>query len=88
MYLAVFEKGMLQFDGSATPTLVLHREGAEPQAIELEGDAYYNELEFFVDCLVQGRSPAEVIPPESARQSIELVEAERRSSEMGSVVVP
>ncbi len=87
-YLAVFENGLLHFDGSAKPSLHLHRTGEEPEGISLEGDAYYRELEFFVDCLIEGRSPSEVIPPESARQSIELVEAERRSSEAGAFVTP
>jgi len=86
MFLAVFEKGMVHFDGSRTPSLLVHKEGSEPEGVALEGDAYYNELEFFVNCLIEGHSPAEVVPPESACQSIQLIEAEKRSSESGQIL--
>lgn len=86
-FLAVFERALVHMDSSAQPSMHLHQlDGSQPQAIELQGDAYFSELEFMVKCLLAGKSPASVIPPESAKQSIELVEAERRSSETGQVL--
>lgn len=87
-YLAVFEEGLLHFDSTRSPSLEVHRVGQDPESLALEGDAYYLELEFFVNCLAEGRSPATVVAPESARQSIELIEAERRSAESGEAVKP
>jgi predicted dehydrogenase len=87
-YLAVFEEGLLHFDSTRKPTLHEHRVGQEVKEVSLEGDAYYRELEFFVNCLIEGRSPATVVAPESARQSLELIEAERRSAEAGQPVTP
>lgn len=86
-YLAVFEEAILRFDTTVQPALQLYRaDAAEAEPIHLQGDAYYAELEFFVKCLLEGKSPAAVIPPESARQSVALVEAEQRSSETGEVI--
>ena len=86
-FLALFEGALVRMDSSAQPSLHLHQVGsAQPEVIELKGDAYYSELAFLVDCLLTGKSPATVIPPESAKQSIELVEAEQRSSETGQVL--
>lgn len=85
-YLAMFEEGMLHFDSMRSPSLHVHRVGHDVEELRLEGDAYYNELEFLVNCLLEGQSPATVVAPESTRQSLQFVEAERRSSETGQIV--
>ena len=87
-YLAMFEEGMLHFDSTRSPALHEHQVGHDMKEIPLEGDAYYRELEFLVNCLREGRSPATVVSPESTRQSLQLVEAEWRSSETGEPVTP
>jgi len=85
-YLAVFEQGMLHFDSTRSPSLHVHQFGHDMEELSLEGDAYYRELEFLVNCLLEGRSPATLVSPESTRQSLQMVEAERRSSETDQVV--
>jgi predicted dehydrogenase len=86
-YLAIFEHAVIRMDSSSKPNLQVFVEGASaPETVSLEGDAYYSELEFFVNCLREGKSPRSKVAPESARQSVELIEAERRSSETGQVI--
>lgn len=86
-YLAYFEGGILHFDSFAQPSFLFYKNGAAaPEAIKLSGDAYYNELEFAVNQLLQGKDPEAVVDPESACRSLELVEAEWRSTETGQII--
>ncbi len=85
-YLAVFERGVVQMDSAAQPTVTLYRPGREAEPVALAGDAYLSELAYFTRCLLEGKSVAEMVAPESARASLELVEAERRSAESGSIL--
>jgi predicted dehydrogenase len=75
---AWFERGVLRYDGRGDPTLTLYAdlEQTTPQPAEYEpGDAYYNEIAYFVDCLERGVEP-ERCPARSARDSLALVERE------------
>ncbi|MEA3309725.1 MAG: hypothetical protein U9Q70_09480, partial [Chloroflexota bacterium] len=47
---------------------------AEPVALPA-GDAYYNEIDYFITCLEQQEEPTEC-PPQSARDSVALVQRE------------
>jgi predicted dehydrogenase len=86
-YLAVFEGGIVRYNGTAQPTLMVYRnEGGAPEVPDVAGDAYYNEIEFFTKCLAEGRSPATFLPASSSLQSLRLVEAEIRSIEAGAPV--
>lgn len=88
-YLAVFEQGVVVYDSNAKPTLTLLRnESGEAEPLDVSGDAYFNELAFFVDTLTKGESPAAIISAESAKHSLELVELEIRSIETASPVHP
>ena len=87
-YLAMFEEGMLHFDSLRSPALHEHAVGGDMKEIRLEGDAYFREVEFLVNCLRDGRRPATIVSPESTRQSLQLVEAEWRSSETGQIITP
>jgi predicted dehydrogenase len=86
-FQGVFEKGIIRYNGAASPHLtVLRNDSAEVETPETTGDAYYNELEFFVNCLLEGKSAASFLPPESSMQSLQLVEAEIASMESGKPV--
>jgi predicted dehydrogenase len=86
-YLAAFEGGVIRYDSTAQPSLVLFpNETREVQTPDVSGDAYFNELKFLIDALRQGESLASVIPPESARRSLELIELEISSMESGAPV--
>jgi predicted dehydrogenase len=83
-YEAWFERGVLRYDGRSDPTLTLYQDldKATPQPVELEpgaeyglGDAYYNEIAYFCDCIARGVAPARC-PARSARDSLALVERE------------
>jgi hypothetical protein len=60
---------------------------SEGRAAEYDGrfDAYYNEIAYFLECVERGVAPAEC-PPESARDSIGLIETIVRSIESNQVI--
>jgi predicted dehydrogenase len=81
-YEAWFERGVLRYDGRGTsrgePTLTVYDDLTQtaPQPAEFEpGDAYYNEIAYFLDCVERGVEP-ERCPAHSARDSLALVERE------------
>jgi len=95
-YLAVFEKGALEYSNRKKPTLMEYRADGSSDAPELpqplgelnvglnitSAGAYYLEDVYFVDCVRKGR-PSEVVPPESARDTIRVVCAELASAKSG-----
>jgi predicted dehydrogenase len=78
-YEAWFEKGFLSLDRDRKPTLTVYdqmdRIYAQP-ADFTPGDAYFNELQYFIQCVENDQDPAEC-PPESARDSLILLNKER-----------
>jgi predicted dehydrogenase len=85
---AWFERGFLRCDGKADPRLTVfdnlqHVDG-RPAEVE-PGDAYYNEIAYFVRCVEQDEPPAEC-PPRSARDSLALIKREIAAIESGETV--
>ncbi len=76
-YEAWFEKGFARLDSDGS--LIVYddpdRLNAQP-ADYLHGDAYYNEIQYFIQCVQNGQEPDEC-PPESARDSLILLNKER-----------
>lgn len=98
---AVFERSVVEFDSSASPTLTIV-EGSKPRrplpfqspkvgSSKAGGGnisslgGYFNELKYFVDCLEKGRPP-EISTPEQAAQSVRTVLAEIKSAATGRTV--
>ncbi len=76
------EKATLRFDGQ----LELHTASGKKSAVKIPAsDGYTEELAHFVDCLRRGRK-SDVVSPESAYQSVKLVEAELASAAAGKTV--
>ena len=100
-FLAVFENGALEYSNRNQPTLVeYHADGTKetpelPQPLgELDvglnitsAGAYYLEDVYFIDCVRKG-VPSEVVPPESARDTIRVVCAEVESARSGEARQP
>lgn len=76
-YEAWFERGFIRLepDGQLTVYDNPDRLNARPADYQ-PGDAYFNEIEYFIRCVENNEEPAEC-PPESARDSLALVEKER-----------
>jgi predicted dehydrogenase len=67
--------------------IMIYEEGKEPCAPPLDGpDGYTAEIEFFLDCLVEGRDVASVFSPESPQTSLKIVLLERESIARGDIV--
>ena len=66
---------------------MIYEEGKEPCAPPLDGpDGYTAEIEFFLDCLAEGRDVASVFDPESPQTSLKIVLLERESIARGDIV--
>jgi len=98
---AVFERSVVEFDSSASPTLTI-TEGKKPRApLAFQSPkvgsskagggnisslgGYFNELKYFVDCLEKGRPP-EISTPEQGAESVRTVLAEIKSATSGRTV--
>ncbi|MBI2437486.1 MAG: Gfo/Idh/MocA family oxidoreductase [Lentisphaerae bacterium] len=77
------EKATLYFAGA---DLMLCPTPGSPRKVPVApGDGYYHELKHFVDCIRRNRSSA-IVPPQSALESVRLVEAEMKSARAGKIV--
>jgi predicted dehydrogenase len=94
-FQAVFERGTVEYDSGANPTIRLVREGGKPEAlpyVPAGGQAsgttgnlsslggYINELAAFIDCVATGRAPTIATLDQSA-ESLRVVLAEIASAE-------
>lgn len=86
-YEARFERAFLSYDSSRTPTLLVYREGLmQPELPDLgEHDAYYNEIRYFLDCVLTGSAP-DRCPPRETRNSVALIQGAIASIERGEPV--
>lgn len=78
-YEAWFEKGFVRLDTGQSPALTCFDNAAaldEKPADYQPGDAYTNEISYFIECVRNNLDPIEC-PPESARDSLALVAKER-----------
>jgi hypothetical protein len=85
---AWFERGFLRFNSRADPALQvyddLQRVDAHPAELE-PGDAYHNEIAYFVDA-VEHDTPVTACTPQSTRDSLRLIDLEIESIETGRAV--
>lgn len=82
----VGEEGALRFSLWDEPCLRFFPAEGEVTAPEVAAETGYDrELRYFLECLEQGTEPARVAP-ESAREAVRLVAAERESAQRGQVV--
>jgi len=94
-YRAVFERGVLEFNSSHTPTLAAYLSDGtteHPPVPEVEAKmedgggnisslgGYFNEINYFVGCVERGEEPT-VVTPEDARETMVLVFKEMKSAE-------
>ena len=80
-YEAWFEKGFIRYDSNKTPVLAVYTdpERIDEQPVAYEpGDAYLNEIQYFLDCVRDDREPLECLP-ESAQASLALLGREREA---------
>jgi predicted dehydrogenase len=84
------ENGTIEFQysagqllrGKADTRLVKYlNDKDEPENIQVPpGDGYYNEIRYFIDCVLAGREPA-VAPPEESIKVLRVIEAIKESLE-------
>lgn len=94
-YRAVFEKGTIDFDCTREPALVVYRENKEQKTPDLgkvanvshlttgnvsELGGYYNELRYFIDCIMRDEEPI-LASGNEAIASLKLVKLEVASAE-------
>ncbi|MBE6589848.1 MAG: Gfo/Idh/MocA family oxidoreductase [Ruminococcaceae bacterium] len=80
-FCAVFEKATLT--NTPDDNVSVHPEGGEPYVIEPEGiDMYAAEIEYFTKTIMEDL-PNDVNPPESATETVRVIEALRKSAAQG-----
>jgi predicted dehydrogenase len=85
---AWFERGFLRLDNRHSPPLLayddLRQANGHPPEYE-HGDAYYDEIAYFLGCVESGDPPVEC-HPQSARESLRLIALEIEAIERGQTV--
>lgn len=100
-FQAVFEKGTVEFDSTANPTLTLTISGRPRQPLPFRAPkagesstgagnvsslgGYFNELKSFVDCVRRGRAP-QVATPMQAAESLITTLTEIQSAATGKTL--
>jgi predicted dehydrogenase len=80
-------RGVLEFSVGIEPVLRWYPFEGEPTTPEYEGGTgYQNELAYFAQCVEEGTPPRRVTP-QSARESVRVVEAEAASIESREIVI-
>jgi predicted dehydrogenase len=85
-YTINFEKATAVWDMDAAETLMLFEPGKPGAPVKLRaGMGYEHELVYLLDCIAKGTKPT-IITPDSAADSVKLVEAEVKSVKTGQPV--
>ncbi|MBU0607459.1 MAG: hypothetical protein KKI08_06205, partial [Armatimonadetes bacterium] len=80
------QEGCLDFSTSHDPMLTFYPAEGDPVHPGVSDETgYQREFAYFVDCLTNNRPPQRVTP-ESAMESVRVVEAERHSATTGETV--
>ena len=97
-YIAKFEKATIEFNSRNTPSLVVYEangnverptfekvkvEGVEGNVEDLGG--YFHEIRYFIDHVIHNK-PFQVVTPEDARDSLEIVLKEKESADNGQEI--
>ncbi len=99
-YLAVFDEAAIEYSNRRDPTLQLYTASGVPEIPELpqplgevqsglnitSAGGYFLEQVYFFDCIRNGRQP-EIVTPESARETVEVVRREIESARQGGTPV-
>ena len=85
-YVVTFEKAVVVLDGKREKPFCVYPAKGEAFVPKLpEGDGYEYEIRWFMDLLC-GRKVACVTTPEQSRDSVRIVDAEKRSARTGKTV--
>lgn len=79
------ETGTLSWRMTAGDDVLCYAGGVAPESIAVAGDPLRQELDYFISCVLDGRTP-DRCTPKSTRASIVLAWLERRAIETGRVV--
>lgn len=79
-FQAFFENASMDYGMHPDPALRLRKAGAaQDEKLPVpEGSAYFNELRYFFEC-IRGQHANELCPAESTRDSVQMIELERRA---------
>jgi predicted dehydrogenase len=70
-YTVVCEEGTIEYSSAGTPPTLYRANGEKESLTVPEKDAYQAELEYFLDCCINGRKP-EFCPPQESAASVKL----------------
>lgn len=85
LFRANFERGNIIFQNNILKVNPNDDKSFIPELPKEMG--YYREIKYFVECLLNDK-PLTVAPPESSKETIEIVEAEIRSADRNGEITP
>jgi len=87
-FRAIFENAVVEYGFPPDPALrVIRRSGQTEKMTSPGGSAYFDEMKYFVECVAGARENS-VCPPESTRESVNLVMLEIKSASKGRPLTP
>ena len=85
-YLATYEKGVVEFDCSKGDKGLVLTEGDKVSYPTVQKTTGWNlEIEYFLDCLTQGKAPEKCMP-ETSIAALRVAEAEEKAAAKGKTV--
>ena len=85
-FWALFEKGAVEFN-SMSCKLTVYENGKEPVCPKLpEGDGYLREIQYFLSCVEEGKTPS-IVTPQDAKESLRITLSEINSVEKCKPIV-
>jgi len=99
-FRAIFEKGVVDFNSGRERTLSVYEQGKEVRYPAVQGELlsskdvrgnisqmgpYFSEIKYFVNCIEDDQLPL-MAEANSAKDSLKIVLAEKRSAETGEVI--
>ena len=85
-FWAIFEKGAVEFN-SMNCKLTIYEDGKDPVNPKIpEGDGYLREIQYFLNCVEEGKSPS-IVTPQDAKESLRIALSEINSVEKGKQIV-
>lgn len=73
-----FEKATVEYSSLNSPTLAVFEDGKKQTPAVPAGNGYAIELQYFIDCITEGKPPQKSMPEESAR-AVAITQAEIKS---------
>jgi predicted dehydrogenase len=86
-FTVLCDQATIEYSINKTPTLTVYKTDGSTEQPELEpGDGYTREIEYFADCIKNGRKPT-VVTSDDARYALELTLKEKNKASLAKMCI-